>query len=63
MSSCPQCVELENYFDRQILMLKHELKKRDEALEEQEHEIVRLRNLVEWFTQSINTVYTGTQVR
>lgn len=55
MNSCARCIELENYFDRQLMILRYELKKKEDALEEQEWEIIRLRNLVKWFTDRSDT--------
>ena len=55
MNTCMRCIELENYFDRQIFMLKHELKKRDESIQIHEDEIIRLRQLIKWYTEHYNT--------
>lgn len=52
--SCHQCIEIENYFDEQILYLQREIKKRDQALEDQEYEIRRLRHIVQWFHDYMN---------
>ena len=54
MNRCTRCIELETFFDRQIKILHLEIKKRDQALESQEFELVRLQHLVKWFTQQLN---------